>query len=97
MQESRVTAWKEKAASCNSYLGCGYFLGTLPVRVAELKTSTVNMIKSLQHLQRRKYLEPVLAGDSFKLPGFSVEVTGESDIKARIQGSALVSKAQALA
>lgn len=81
-------ALKAKAAACNGYLDCGYFLCTLPKCVAELKTSRVGMCKCLSHLQRPKYIEPDLVKDSFKLPGFSVEATGKSDIKVRIRGFA---------
>lgn len=85
---SRVTRALKAKAACNGYLGYGYFLCTLPKCVAELKTSTISMGKSLSHLKRPKYLELVLVKDSFKLPGFSVEATGKSDIKARIRGFA---------
>lgn len=77
----RVTRALKAKAACNGYLGYGYFLCTLPKCVAELKTSTVSMGKSLSHLKRPKYLELVLVKDSFKLPGFSVEATGKSDIR----------------
>lgn len=63
-EDRLITAWK--ATACNSYLGCGCFLWTLPVCVAELKANTVNLVKFLPYLQNwfrrpRRSLDTVLS------------------------------------